>query len=197
MKTLFILLMALVLFGCGHSKKVTEKTDVKTELNLSANTKTESTTKTDSKTDKAVTTKVTEKVDTHVNIPGTTTSISRPLTELIENKVIEASDGNTSVTVTYDPLTGTVRAVGKTATQTVPIQSVKTTEVREDSKSSETTKTDIDKSESVDASDKTHSQDKIVVSEKPSNTGILLAWIFGIIIAVYLFWQVYKRLPLI
>lgn len=184
-------MIVFLLFGCGHTKKITKESDVKTELNATTDVKTESTTKSVANLDKEVTTVITEKVDTHVTIPSVTASVSRPLKELVEKGVIVASNGNTSVAVTYDPTTGTVRAEGKTVEHQVPIQAVKTTLVREDSKSSETTKTDTKKAENSDVTALSQTKDMVTETDK---TGKFWLW-FWVVVSIgfvlFITWKVF------
>lgn len=180
MKSLIALLFVFVLVGCGHTKKVTES-GTKTEINTSTDALTETATKSVEKVDKSVTTVITERVDTSVRIPSATASVSRPLTEFLDKGVIEASNGNTSVSVWYDPTTGTVLAEGKTAEHRVPIYAVKTTVAREDSKYSEVTKTDEKKSVSNDLTAKTETENKVVETKTPAK---VIAWLWLIILVV-------------
>jgi len=186
MKNLILFALAIVsLTACGHSKKVTSETDIKTELTASSVLKAETNVTKDSNLDKAVTTIVTEKIDTNVLVPGTTASVSRPLADLIDNKVIEASNGNTTVLVTYDPTTGTVRAEGKTAEHSVPVQATKTTLVREDLKSSEHEKSSETVSDNHNTKSKARTSEETTFKESSSNSiGVWISIILFILLLI-------------
>ncbi len=186
MRNLILFALAIVtLTACSHSKKVTSETDIKTELKASSVVSTETNVSKDTKLDKAVTTIITEKIDTNVVVPSTTASVSRPLADLIDNKVIEASNGNTSISVTYDPTTGTVKATGTTAEHSVPIQAEKTTLVREDSKSSEHAKGSEIVNENHNTKSNTHTSQEESFKESSSNSiGVWIAIILFLILLI-------------
>ena len=184
MKRLSILLLALILVSCGSFKKTVHKSDVDTNTNIVSTLKADVTTKTDTKTDKEIKTVITEKIDTNVVVPGTTASVTRPIAELIERGVIEASNGETSVKVTYDPTTGSVKAEGKTANRNVPVQSTKTTVVEVDYKSTTTT----DKAEQIDntfkADSKTSTETTSKDIDREGNSSVFLLLGFMLLVVI-------------
>lgn len=184
MKLILILILSFSMVGCGTFKKVTNKTDHETTNSIDSSLKADVTTKTDAKTDKEIKTVITEKIDTHIVVPGTATTVTRPLNELIEKHFIEASDGDISVKVTYDPITGSIKAEGKTAKKTVPVQSTKTTVVREDSQSTQA----VEKTEQTDNTVKVDSRvtDKTSSKEVDRDTGSNPFTSFGIMIFIIL-----------
>lgn len=177
MKSLIILLLAVVLTSCGAFKKTTNKSELEVTAKEVSILKAEVTANTATTTDKGIKTLITERIDTNVTIPGTTASVTRPLSEFIEKGIIEASNGETSVKVTYDPTTGSVKAEGKTAEKTVPVQSTKTTVVQEDYKSLEETRMEGSLTAKTESKVDVEQKEKDVVVEKESSNWL----IFGVI----------------
>lgn len=177
MRSLFIILIAFVLTSCGAFKKTTNKSELEVTASEVSTLKADVTTNTSTTTDKGIKTLITERIDTTVTIPGTTASVTRPLIELIERGIIEASNGETTVKVTYDPTTGSVKAEGKTAKRTIPVQSSKTTVVQEDYKSLEETRMEGSLTAKTDSNIDIEHKEKDVVAEKESSNWL----IFGVI----------------
>lgn len=169
MRTLAVILLAISLSSCGLFKKISNK--VSTDLEVKANTElhTETDTKTKTDTERETVTKVTETVDTQVRVPGSSVTVARPLTELIEKGTITAQDGPSIVRIDYDPTTGTVKATGRIESQIVPIKIHRTEEVSEDVKTNETVKTnqDVDHTQSVKADQETET--KQVTTERDTS----------------------------
>ena len=184
MKLILILILSFSMVGCGTFKKVSNKTDHQSTNSIDSSLKAYITTKTDAKTDKEVKTVITEKIDTHIVVPGTATTVTRPLNELIEKHMIETSDGDITVKVTYDPTTGSIKAEGKTAKKTVPVQSTKTTVVLEDSQSTQA----VEKTEQIDNAVKVDSKvtDKTSSKEVDRDSGTNPFTSFGIMIFIIL-----------
>lgn len=192
MKKLSILFLWLALASCGLLKKSVYKSDVDTSTNIESTLKADVTTKTDTKTNKEIKTVITEKIDTNVIVPGTTASVTRPIAELLEGGVIEASNGETSVKVTYDPTTGSVKAEGKTAKRNVPVKSTKTTVVEADYKSATTT----DKAEQIDNTFKAENKTAVETTNKDidreGNKSVFM--LFGFMLLVVIIFIIAKYL---
>jgi hypothetical protein len=163
MRTLIVLWLALTLVGCASTRKVVETSSTDTSIKSE-----EVTTSTEK-----VTTVTTEKVDTTVTIPGETTSVTRPLDDLLRGDTIKAENNGTSVAVVYNPTTGTVTAVGKTAFREVPITLNKTTT----SVAERGSRTDLKSDTRV------KEQDKVVDKEKES---IFKEWAWLILLLSFL-----------
>lgn len=113
MRKLFALLMLAVLVsGCGTLERLKERRDSKHTSNTSTVGKTTSNT----------TTKVVEKADTTIKVKKDSVVAVRPLEDLLQGKPIVATDGNNTVRVTYDPETEIIRAVGITEAHEIPVE---------------------------------------------------------------------------
>jgi hypothetical protein len=180
MRLLTILLLAVTLSSCGLFKKVSHTTNTDLEIKAETELSTDTSTKTKTDTDRQTITKTTETVDTQVRVPGTSVTVARPLTELIENGHIMAQDGTAVVRIEYDPTTGTVKATGKTEPTFMPIKIQRTEEVSEDLKTKETVKTDIetDLKEAVKADQETETKD---VTTERNTSQIWMGTLIGII----------------
>lgn len=185
MKILAILILGMFLTSCGTFKKWSHRNEVNNELQVNTASTSDTSVKTQSKTDRDISTKITEKIDTQISVPKETASVARPLTELIEKGIIQAQDGNTTVEVRYDPTTGTVKAIGTTVAHTIPVQATKTTEVREDYKSSEIVKAEGSSTEDVAVKKDEEKTVTDVTTEKKTGdiwTGTLLGIILMLLI---------------
>jgi cobalamin biosynthesis Mg chelatase CobN len=129
--------MCSLLIGCGVIRKSIDTSSSSTDSTAVTVQNTDISKEESKHTDKQINTVITERVDTSITVPGTTAIVAQSLNTLIEMGTIQAQDGATSVTLTYDPITGTVRAIGQTDARTIPVQSVKTTEISEDVKTDE------------------------------------------------------------
>lgn len=163
-KIIALLLVAIFVSSCGTMKKHHE------EHTTSA---TETT-----KNDIAKT--VTEKVDTTVTIKRDSVVAVRPIDDLLHGKPIQATDGGSTVRVTYDSISGNVRAVGITEEREVPITIDKTT-------------VETDKTTSVAKSN------EAIVQESKERKGANFEWslilILFIIIAVIALYLIFFRRP--
>jgi hypothetical protein len=185
MRILAILIIGMFLTSCGTFKKWSHRNEVNNELQVNTASKSDTSVKSESKTDRDISTKIIEKIDTQISIPTQTASVARPLTELIENGIIKAQDGNTTVEVRYDPTTGTVKATGTTVAHTIPVQATKITDVQEDYKSSETVKAEGSSSEDVAIKKDEETTVTDVTTEKKTGgvwTGVLLGIILMLLI---------------
>jgi hypothetical protein len=175
----------MFLTSCGTFKKWSHRNEVNNELQVNTASTSDTSVKTQSKTDRDISTKITEKIDTQISVPKETASVARHLTELIEKGIIQAQDGNTTVEVRYDPTTGTVKAIGTTVAHTIPVQATKTTEVREDYKSSEIVKAEGSSTEDVAVKKDEEKTVTDVTTEKKTGdiwTGTLLGIILMLLI---------------
>ena len=163
MRILIIFWLAITLMGCASTRKVVEASSTDKAI------KTEEVTTSKEK----VTTVTTEKVDTTVTIPGATTTVTRPLDEILRGDTIKAENNGTSVAVVYNPSTGTVTAVGKTAFREVPITLNKTTTSVAERGSRTDYKSDT----------RVKEEDKVVDKEKES---IFKEWAWLILLLLFL-----------
>lgn len=139
MKHLILIIACLSLSACGITKKHIETSAQEASLNAESTVKTDVKTDATKDTDKKSSTVITEKIDTNITIPENTVTAAKDLDELIRSGVLFAQDGPTSVMVTYDPNTKSIKAVGKTEAHNVPVTSTKTTEIDEAVKTTEET----------------------------------------------------------
>ncbi len=181
MRLLTILLLAVALSSCGLFKKISHKTNTELEVKAETELSTDTSTKTKTDTDRQTITKITETVDTQVRVPGTSVTVARPLTELIEKGHIVAQNGPSVIRIDYDPTTGTVKATGKTEPTFMPVKIQRTEEVSEDLKTKETVKADVEteRKEAVKVDQETETKD---VTEEPSTANIWMGTLIGIII---------------
>lgn len=160
MRTLTVIFLAISLSSCGLFKKISNKESTDLEVKASTELRTETDTKTKTDTERETVTKVTEIVDTQVRVPGTSVTLARPLTELIEKGTIMAQDGTAVVRIDYDPTTGTVKATGRTEETFMPVKIHRTEEVSEDYKSSADVKTsqEVDHTQAIKVDQETETK---------------------------------------
>jgi uncharacterized protein YcfL len=170
MKTKLILLSALLLIGCGGTRKTqNEKTNVHTKDVITDNKKTET------------------KTDTNTKVTNNT-EINKETGEVTETETLEPIDNTKPATyIDENGKSQSLNNTKKTKTKTTRKTNEKTkanTNVVEHKKVAETIKKDV----------KTKSKAKVQVKQKSteSNKGNLWNWIILMLLIVYVIWLILR-----
>ena len=111
MKTLTLLLLLVIISGCGTFKKLKEKHEIEIKTDVT----------------QTVGTTTIEKVDTLIPVKPSKVKLTRPLSEIIDGNRFIASNGKSGVEIQYDKDTKSITAFGITEAFDVPIIIDKTT----------------------------------------------------------------------
>lgn len=189
MKPIFLAVLCLALAGCGITKKNISTTSSQTELKAESAQKTNIKTEASKATEKKSSTVITEKVDTNITIPENTVTAAKDLDELIRSGILFAQDGPTSITVTYDEETKSIKAVGKTESHDVPVTATKITEIDEAVQTAEDVKSDEKTQQTANVHQEQNNETKQVETNR--NTvpgGMLTSMIIVLLIILALFY---------
>jgi thiol:disulfide interchange protein len=195
MRLLISLMLLLTLVGCGAIQKVKtkEKLDITTEVKATSDAV--ATTVTDTKGGTVTTTTITERIDTVVSVPASKASVSAPLSVLIENGVMEASNNETTVRATYHPETGTIHIEGHTQARSVPVKAERTSKTEANSKFVQSVKKDESLSSSIEESKEVKSTNKEVIIEKKTAKWAWIPILMLLIIVFFIVGVIIGRKP--
>ena len=191
---LLLFALSLALSSCGTMQKAFHRSSdqVKTDSTVKTHVSEHSSSTAKSTATAKTTTK--EKADTNVTVPGNKATVTGSIKSLEKGDTLHSSSSGTSVTITYDPTTGTVHGEAITAPHSVPIRIDRETTIIEEKRA------DIQTNATTEANTSTHtSADKSNTQTDKEIHRAATHWYFSpwpylaIVILIVLFF-IYKRL---